>query len=394
MKSRLKTIGLYTLLALSSLIVYLPVMYHASRLRTDFGLHINIALQMPEKLEAATAPLYHGVFLAAHRFAGLAPQNAALAAVLLVMIPVPMIAFALFRRRAGKSVPDWVLMAAALGLSIMSPIMIWKSHYMVGYIHAIVFHNPTSITVRLFVIPVSILAFRAFDIRPFRSLNHRVYILLLSAVLVTLMMLAKPSFALALLPGCCVFAIWRCLRRRHVDWIHLILGIMIPATFMLGLLALLSYVAHDDGTGFAIGFLTVLTQHVPAWRIPIKLLLSIVFPIGASLLYARQAIRDPFFAFAWLIFVCAILLAYFLHETGPRLSHGNFLWTSYSAVFLLMFASALFLIDQYIRELQHGESRLRIFGLNFSGRFAVASLLFVLQVIAGISYYHRYLTTF
>ena len=230
--------------------------------------------------------------------------------------------------------------------------------YMLGYVNPIVYHNPTMITLRLFVILVSILALRIYQNQPYRSLNHRVYINLVSAVLVVLMMLAKPSFALALLPGCCLFAFWRTLRRGHVDWILLVFGLFLPATLMLGLQAMLSYVGSDGGTSVRFGFLAYLKLYLPTWRILIQLLLSIVFPVGVSLLYARQAGRHLFLSFAWTVFACAILVTYLLYESGPRVWHGNFLWTSYSAVFLLMFASTLFLLDQYVRELRHGHRQL------------------------------------
>ena len=392
MKSRRKSVIKYTLLALTSLVLYLPVMDHASRQRADFGWHILLALKSPHSLDHVSSPLYYAIFLFAHRFAGLPHQPAALAAILLVMIPVPLIAFTLFRQRTGEHIPDGALLAVALGLTIMAPIAIWPHSFMIGYVNPIVFHNPTSITARLFVLPVSILAFRAIQNRPYRGLNHRVYILLLSAVLVVLMMLAKPSFALALLPGCCLFASWQYLRGRSVDWRLLAFGILLPGLLLLGLLALITYVNSDDGSAVEIGFLTFMTLNVPAWRIPIQFMLSIVFPVGVCLVYAQQASRNLFLNFTWTVFACACLVTYFFYESGPRFSHGNFLWTSYSAVFLLMFASTLFLLEQYVRERRIAHSNLRIFGLRVSKRFAFASFLFCAHVIAGIAYYLRYLT--
>ena len=347
---------------------------------------------MPDKLDHITAPLFHAIFLSIHRMLGLPHQLAALTAILLVMIPVPLIAYALFKQRVGEHIPDGALMAVALGLTIMAPITIWTSIYMIGYLNPIVFHNPTSIAVRLFIIPVSVLAFRAFRNQTYRDLNHRVYIILLSAVLVILMILAKPSFALALLPGCCVFAIWRYLRGGSVDWRLLAFGLLLPGLLMLGVMALLSYVDYDDGSAIEIGFLTFMTLYVPAWRIPIQLMLSIVFPVGVRILYARQARQNLFLSFAWTVFACALPVTYLLYESGPRVWHGNFLWTSYSAVFLLMFASMLFLLEQYVREFRRGCGSLQIFGLRFTWRFAFALFLFGLHVIGGIAYYLRFLT--
>ena len=204
---------------------------------------------------------------------------------------------------------------------------------MLGYLNPIVYHNPTSITARLFVIPVSILAFGIYQNLPYRSLNQRVHNLLLCAVIMVLSILAKPSFALALIPGCLLFALWQALRRVPVDWVLLAFGVVIPAAFMLGLQTLVSYGQSDNESAVAFGFLTFMELWIPTWRIPIQLLLSIVFPVGLGLLYARQASRHMFLRFVWTVFVCAMLVTYSLYESGPRKWHGNFLWTSYNAVF-------------------------------------------------------------
>lgn len=383
-------LSVYPLLALASLAVHLPVMYRAIYRQWDFQAHIKRVLSFPYQLEDISDVLFHADFLFFHRILGLSQQPAVLAAILLVMAPVPLIAFALFKRSAGEHLPDGILMASALGLAVIAPITIWTDEFMLGYLNPIVYHNPTSITARLFVIPVSILAFRIYQNRPYRSLNHRVHNVLLCAVVMVLSILAKPSFALALIPGCLLFAFWQVLRRGHVDWILLAFGVCLPATLMVGLQAVISYFAFDNNSSIAFGFLTFMKLWIPTWRIPLQLLLSLVFPIGVGLLYAKQASRDPFLKFAWTVFICAILVTYLLYETGPRKWHGNFLWTSYNAVFLLMFASIRFLLEQYVGELRHGHGNLKVLSLRFSRRFAFASLLLGLHVLSGIAYYLRF----
>lgn len=380
----------FLLLALSSLILHLPIMYRAIFRYWDFQAHVKHALALPDQVTHISGVLFHADFLFFHRILGLPQQPAVLVAILLVMVPVPLIAFALFKRSAGRHLPDSVLMAFALGLAIIAPITIWTDEFMLGYLNPIAYHNPTSITARLFVIPVSVLAIRIYQSQPYRSLNHRAYVLLLCAVLMVLSILAKPSFALALIPGCILFAFWRALRGGHVDWILLALGVFIPAILMLGLQSMISYVEHDDGSSIAIGFLTFMKLWIPIWRIPIQLLLSIVFPVGVILLYAKQARHHLFLNVAWTVFVCAILVTYLLYETGPRKWHGNFLWTSYNAVFLLMFASTLFLLEQYVRELRHGHGGLQIISLRCSRRFVLASMLFGLHLLSGVAYYLRF----
>lgn len=383
-------LSVYPLLTLLSLAIHLPVMYRAIFRYWDFQAHIERALAFPHELNDISNVLFHADFLFFHRILGLPQQPAVLVAILLVMTPVPLIAFALLKRSAGDDLSDGMLMALSLCLAVIAPVTIWTDQFMLGYLNPIVYHNPTSITARLFVIPVSILAFRCYTNLSYRSLNHRVYILLLSAVLMVLSILAKPSFALALVPGCLLFAIWHVFRRRHVDWLLLTFGVLVPGALTVGMQMIISYGEFDEGSYVAVGFLTFMKLWIPTWRIPIQLLLSVVFPLGIGLLYAKQARRHLFLTFAWTVFICAILVTYSLYESGPRKWHGNFLWTSYNAIFLLMFASILFLVEQYARELRHGQGRLQLFRLRFSRRFALASFLLGLHVLSGIAYYYRF----
>ena len=99
---------------------------------------------------------------------------------------------------------------------------------MIGYINPYVYHNPTLIALRLFVIPVSLLALRIFSNTSYRNANHRLYTLLLCASLVLRSTLAKQSFTLALIPGCFAFAAWRAFRGNRVDWILLSLRDLYP----------------------------------------------------------------------------------------------------------------------------------------------------------------------
>ena len=267
---------------------------------------------------------------------------------------------------------------------------------MLGYINPIVYHNPTSVTERLFVIPLSLLALHIFCGRTHRSLNQRVYITLLSASVALLATLAKPSFIFALLPGCCLFALWRAYRRHNVDWLLLVYGFCLPGAILMGLQYLLVYESQSDGSAIAIGLFTTMRHWIPTWHIPIQLVLSLAFPLTVLALYFERARQHLYLNLCWIIFAVSAAMAYLLYEDGPRVTHGNFVWSSYSAIFLLMFASLLFLLEQHARE-QHlgtGSGDLTLAGLRVSRRVAIASLAFALHLLFGIAYYYRFATQF
>ena len=159
---------------------------------------------------------------------------------------------------------------------------------------------------------------------------------------------------------------------------------------MLGLQYLLSFLQFDDGSTIAFGFLTFMELWIPTWRIATQLLLSLAFPIGIYLHFREQARRHVFLNLSWAIFAAAAATTYMFYESGPRIKHGNFLWTSYSAIFLLMFASTFFLMEQYAlerrRKLGDGDSVNRPLTL----RTALKATLFGLHVIFGIISFFRF----
>ncbi len=397
MAIRLKGAVPYVLLLLLSLVVYLPVMTRASAAEVDFGKHITKALALPDSTDHLVHVLYHAIFLSIHELAPSVPhKTVALWAILLVMLPVPIMAFAVLRKAAGGggALPTNVLIAVSFALTILTPIAVWPSRSMLGYINPIVYHNPTSITARLFVIPLSLLALRIFQLQVGRSLNHRVYFLLLSASIVLLATLAKPSFTLALLPGCCLLAVWRLLRRQVVDWPLLLFGFCLPGASLMGLFFALAYVSNDSESAIALGFLTQMQAWIPVWRIPVQLILSLLFPLAVYALYFEQARRHLYLNLCWVAFAVAAAAAYLLYESGDRLAHGNVVWGSYNAIFLLMFASLLFVVEQHARERQLGSGDFNSFGVAVSRNVAIASVCFGLHVLSGIAYYYRFVTQY
>ena len=367
-------------------------MWRATSNHADFGIHIEFAMNLPSEATPVSHVLFHAIFLIYHRlFSNVALSDVALVAILTTMLPLPLILFALLKKAAGNTIPLCVLVLLSLGLSIMSPVTIWTNQWMIGYVNSIVYHSPTLIAVRLFVVPVSILALHCFDDRQYSSANHRFFTLLLCACLILLTTLAKQSYTIALVPGICVFAIWRMLNRKSVDWVFLVFGIIVPGMLMLGLQYLLTYVHLSDNSRIAFGFLTVMRQWIPEWRIPIQFLLSLLFPLSVCVLYFKESRKCLYLKMSWVIFGVGAAITYLFYEEGTRLEHGNFLWNSYSAVFVLMFASMLFLIQQHAREQREGLGSLQLFHISFSRRVGVGLLLFALHVLSGVAYYFRYL---
>ncbi len=402
------------LLALAAFLIA-PVMSIAIN-SPDFKSHYYLAIgtididYINHQLFHETVRFYHELLPSASR------EHISLVTALTFLSLVPLPIFWQLRRASRRQLPNYIILLLTLGLMITTPILLWTDNkYLLGYFNPVVYHSPTMAALRPFLAPLALLSLLIFE-RQFALPTARsstcprsggqsscsiIYgkagrwsVTASSAALLMLATSAKPSYTIALIPGLCLFAIFRYRFHRSVDWALLTIGFVLPACLALGALYLSTYINLADGSSIGIGFLTVLAHHVPLWRIPFQILLSIVFPAAVYLLYRVEARRHLFLNLSWVIFVVGALISLTIYEGGPRLTAGNFLWTSYIAVFVLMFATLSFLVERYSieRELAADESDLSQSSLSF--RFIVAMLLFGLHVISGLRFYIQTLSEF
>ena len=258
---------------------------------------------------------------------------------------------------------------------------------MTGYISPTVWHSPTYHALRLFILPLSLLGLRVVDFKRYNNLNQRVYFLLLTASLMSLSILAKPSYAIALIPGLLLFALCLVVMNRPVDWKLLLLGIVLPGIVMITLQYLLSF---GDDAGVQFGFFALWRLWIPDWQIPVRLLLSLAFPLSVYILYFGEARKNIYLNTSWLIFLVGFIFMFFFNETGQRFYHSNFNWTGYCTMFALMFATVHFLVEHFAAERR---SRLKAgyyLSRQVSMRFLVVASVFALHVVFGMMYWCRY----
>ena len=385
----------YLFLFVVGLVIFVPVIGTASQHYDDFGNHIWIAEDFPEKVTHVSYVLYHATYRLLKCFLPtIDSPDIALLAIMVFILPLPMIIFSLLFNHSAGTISVYAILLLSVALTIVAPITIWANEFMLGYINPIVYHNPTLIALRLFAIPVSLLALKIFSFPSYRDANHRRYTLLLCASLLLLATQVKPSYTIVLIPGCCAFAVWRTLSGDRVDWKFLVLGICIPGSLMLGLQYLISYFNYVDGSTISFGFLVFTRYWIPDWRVPTQLLLSLAFPLTVYLLYFSEARKHLYLNLSWTVFAASALATYFLYESGNRINHGNFLWNSYITVFVLMFASVLFLVQQYQRSRLSWLEDYQSMPSRMSLKFCISFVLFGSHVFFGIGYYIRFMTGF
>ena len=230
--------------------------------------------------------------------------------------------------------------------------------YLIGYFPPNAFHNPTMLMAK----PLLILVLAAAVASITRTRRAGWFELALIAVPVVLLAAAKPNYLGCVVPVVVIIAVWNHATKRDVSWARLA-SLCVPAVLALGASYLL-YRSLEPGLegGVIIAPLRVVALYAPVDPQSIVRYLgaSLAFPLAIIALWPRAAWQTPDIRFAWGTTLVGLLISYLLAEGGPRLDHGNFLWTGQMAVFVLFVVSGMFVNRQIPHAMRGGRTAARV----------------------------------
>lgn len=356
----------------------------------DYIAHYELAVKL-ERGEQVGTPhlLYHALVILLRKVSGWEDVrliSTVLATSFRVLLGLTL--FVLVKLETSSGVSERLILLSVALFLLTAPIYLRVEPVLLpmlflGFINYLPYHSPTQNLLLLFVIPVSLIALRAVAPQPYEKTSQRILLVTLSIFLVTLLSLSKPSYSIALLPALGLIVLYRLIRRLPIDWLLLTIGLGLPFLFMLGVQYIVTY-SDPQRASVELGWLVVFREH---WGIQdevviARLILSVLFPVSVYLLYIREARRDAYLNFSWLVFGVSLVWSYFFYEGGQRTFDGNFIWSAFAALFALMFSTLMFLLRRYAQ----GQLRL-------SPRVALITIVFAAHLVSGI-YAAYYLTQF
>jgi hypothetical protein len=288
----------------------------------------------------------------------------------------------------NKSLMFWVF---TIGLffcfAIPDPFSIYvlKKIYLTKFVPN-VWHNSTVI----FLFPFAILLFwkqlKLFDFSSKANIKNLAIINLL--VLINLFI--KPSFIFAYAPVAFLYMLANI--QNKISWKDFILRLspFIVITIVIAFQYYLIYV-KQDGSFFneksSIIFTTpfkMATHYMPYQFIPISIILSYLLPIAVMLLYKEIRSYKPFI-FALFLTLFAIAISAFVMESGPRSTHGNFLWQIIICSYLLFHTTITFLVPKFLHhKVRSKKDNLMLFLFLIH---VGSGMLYIIKIIATHSYY-------
>jgi len=327
--------------------------------------HVDFARQIAETHTLYPGHfLYHLLTVAVHAILPVSWLQASVLMLLGARVSLAIVLWRLVRRslRADASAND-ALVAILVPLALMFASAIsfptWgRGNYYLGYIVPNIAVSQTMVVLQ----PLALLTF-VVVVRVLATLSDggvSVRDLTVVGLLALVSTLAKPSYAMVLLPAVGVLLLTKVsTSKRSGDGARAIAtaaALGAPAMAAMGWVYVSTYRKVQEqsaGTGITIAPLRVMdyfqeyvggSSHVRAWLLA-KFLLSVLFPFVVAVAWFPRVRHDLRFRLAWLQFAFGLIFTYLFAER-PRFMAGNFTWSAQTALFILFVVSALLLIEQ------------------------------------------------
>lgn len=355
---------------LITIVIFAAVTYHWVQ-RGDYPSHFAGALTLQHNPLIRTAfdfklpsyPLYHLVFmsfwwLALAIYQPMAPGanfnemliassilSGALANLTFHIVLGLALYFFLFNRFAKFVTPlkagmlSVVLTGALLVVTAINFVFTLDGSHYFGYIPLTPQHNPTVIAVKPFALLLCAICLYLLQA------DDKIQPKWIAAAFVATILanIAKPTYAICLLPALAVYTIPIIVRREWRKLVMLLTGIMLPMLITLSVQYFNTF-GESDGNIIWSPFTSV---KMYSTYIPVKILLSILFPAVVYLAFFRQARRHFTLNFSWLVFGISACYLYLFAEAGNRARDGNLGWSAMTCLFIVFYYTVLFLVEHW-----------------------------------------------
>ena len=118
--------------------------------------------------------------------------------------------------------------------------------------------------------------------------------------------------------------------------------------------------------------------------LPVSLAFSLFFPLVYTLINLPKMLKSTLFWYTFLSFIVSVIIFFFISESGPRASHGNFYWQIVIGTWLCFFVSLLSLLKDFNRS---GKSFKNIFLASVFSVHVIIGIIYFVNILITGSYY-------
>ncbi|MDO4484192.1 MAG: hypothetical protein Q4C54_07110 [Clostridia bacterium] len=237
-------------------------------------------------------------------------------------------------------------------------------------------HNATYLAARPFAVAAFFLLCRLLEVYETEGFaSHKgLYIGFAAALVLTT--LAKPSYTLLVCITAACVMLYRLFRTRWRTFgkaFALGLAFVPTAAVMLWQFFIRFTPGAEPGGGITFGLGDAWLLYVDS--IPLAVLYAIAFPLVTLLTHLPRLKTNTHFRFAWLQYLVALLMAYFLKEGGSGLRDFNFFWGYMCGLLFLFVVSAEALAEDIARWPQR------------KAAVIAQSIMLLCHIAGGVCYY-------
>jgi hypothetical protein len=206
-----------------------------------------------------------------------------------------------------------------------------------------IWHNSTTIM----VFPFALLLFwKQYQVLNTNKTSNKTILSL--NVLVCVNIIIKPSFTFVYVPVTFLLLLYKLKtyskkeRILHITPILTAILMIILQYYLIYQIGMGTFQTKESSVSLGIPF-TFFSLWVPTWYIPISFLLSFLFPLFMMIAYKEIFRYQPFLYSLYLLIFGVLVSAVFI-ESGPRMTHGNFMWQNIFCTYLLFLSSVSFIM--------------------------------------------------
>jgi hypothetical protein len=278
-----------------------------------------------------------------------------------------------------REVNPYIIDLMSLALMIVSMIIINPNspHLYLGTGTPNPWHNPTYIFCKPFSILVFIYLLKSIELsNENKDCTKELIFLSLFSVL---SMWAKPSFLISFLPSVVLLFIYKLLKKEISIRFLILSGIsFLPSMIPLFIMNSTIFNSANSTNSIIIAAGQVWSNH--SKNIPLSIVLAAAFPLYVFILNVKQLSTSHLLAF--INYILAMLIYFFLAEKGVRMYHGNFSWGYLFALFFLFFVS----IEEFFFKKKTSKG-LYIPGLGLFLLHLFSGLFYLSVIVMGHNYF-------
>jgi hypothetical protein len=359
-----------------------PALQSTIQQHSGFAERLQAGQELRRGLNSLPHPGYFYLLIALNR-AGLSLELAATLVLLTAHLAAVYVIYRIYRHFLGESLPESTILLFTFLVLIVGAIYVpfFNPSPYFGQGSPNVHHNSTVILAK----PIATLVFfLGIALMEQNDTGKRTRLLVITALLLALSVVIKPTFAIVFLPALGLYLLIE--RTQLVKRLWTLALIVLP-TILLLLIQMASYYqtpvsGEEAPRGLQLVFLDV--WHTQTHSVPISILLAIAFPLAVTIFRYKSLIARPYLIVAWLMTLIGAVQFAFIGETqdGEVLRSANWIGG------YLMGLSALFTVAvlEFLGWLRERREARQAGAAQPGTAFWATSVIFGLHLVSGLFY--------